>query len=761
MKHLILCNEYPPVPTAPGGIGTYVLHMAQLLAESGETVHVISQLWAGAPLRVEYKCEGRLIIHRVPFLEWKSPFNQDLIFNTKSQELEGLLQSAFPPQAFAWQASLLAEKLVEQEGIDIIESQEFQSPLYYFQLRRALGFGSKTTPPCLIHLHSPTEFIALHNNWDVNYPFIQTAKRLEDYSIATADALLCPSRYLARQAETHYGLESNSIQVIPLPIGDGPLLKRDQNTWEQGTICYVGRLEERKGVIEWIDAAVAVAHDYPTAQFEFIGANCLNTENISGEDFLERRIPTDLRARFHFRGKQERSALPEFLKQARIAVVPSRWENFPNTCVEAMCSGLPVIASREGGMVEMIEDGQTGWLANQAGSEGLAEALKRALKTSPSQLAEMGHGASASIRQICDNQKIAETQIAFRQAIVDRGAERSLSLPVNLPWIKNPLSTQPLSQTLPDSSEQGVAIVVTCFEAEHLLHKCLQSLNQQTCPPVAILIMTNEVIERRVAKLLEQARLAGWLTVQQQGNDLVLAKNTAIEKILSIGINPIGFAFLDAGDQLEANFISSCELVLRNCPKVGLISCWAKHIGARAKFWIKPCPSFPYQWVTDEVVPFSVVRTEALHQAGNFNFSVNQKYENWDLSNTVMALGWIAVTIPSILGTSRYLQERPIPRTTSIHTHVVVRRKMFARFPDLIARDSNDIALLLESSKAWSSNRLSVVQEQLFRAHLLLHFSQGLYWFILKKIKNETLHLLGTARYKSILVLEKLKKRTL
>jgi len=71
-------------------------------------------------------------------------------------------------------------------------------------------------------------------------------------------------------------------------------------------------------------------------------------EHMYGADFVNRRIPSDLKDRFHFRGHQDRSALPGFLAKARIAVVPSRWENFPIRCVEAMCSGIPVIASPEG-----------------------------------------------------------------------------------------------------------------------------------------------------------------------------------------------------------------------------------------------------------------------------------------------------------------------------------------------------------------------------------------------------------------------------
>jgi glycogen synthase len=424
MKHLIICREYPPAPG--GGIGTYAFNISRLLAENGETVHVISQLWEGAEKAVEETCNGRLIVHRVPFEDWTAFLRPKPSPLLRSKEALRLFKSSFYPQAFAWTAGLLAERLVVEEGIDIIEAQEYEAPLYYFQLRRALGEGPKEKPPCIVHLHSPTEFIARYNDWEIStgdpirricQPYYQTAKRLEDYSIAAADATLCPSRYLARQVEMHYSLADGSVQVIPYPISEFPILQRDKNTYEHGSICYVGRLERRKGILEWIEAAAQVANEFPSAQFEFIGANVLGPGGAKDKRCIARQIPKHMKKRFHFRGEQPHAALPQFLSRARIAVVPSRWENFPNTCIEAMCSGLPVIASREGGMVEMIEDNRDGWLANRAGVEGLAEALQRALSTTPERLAEMGRYAASTIRQKCGAEKIVRQQLDFRNQL--------------------------------------------------------------------------------------------------------------------------------------------------------------------------------------------------------------------------------------------------------------------------------------------------------------------------------------------------------
>lgn len=699
MKHLFICREFPPALYA-GGIGTYVFHISRLLAECGETVHIIGQLWHGARKACEEMFDGRLIIHRVPFSEESLLMGWKLNSSIKSSEERGLFVSDFSPQCFSWQAGLLAERLVEQEGIDIIEAPEFEAPLYYFQLRRVLGLGTKRYPPCIIQLHSPLEFIAKHNDWDIYHPYFVTSKRLEDYCIAAADALLCPSKYLARQAESHFGMTKGSIQVIPLPIGNNPVLKRDRDTWEHGTICYVGRLERRKGVLEWIDAAVTVAHEFPSARFEFIGANVLGTKNMSGEMFVSRRIPDTLKSRFVFRGQQNRSSMQQLLMKARIAVVPSRWENFPNTCVEAMSSGLPVIASRNGGMGEMIKDGRSGWIADKDGSFGLIETLRRALTTPFTKIEEMGYSASRDIRLLCDNKMILERHVEFRNQLVLKGAKRSLCLPVNLPWFKRSLSDESARRAARKNSQKGLALVVICQDVGKFFGKCCQSIEQQTQRPVAVVIVNNGTSKVQTGKNLDKVRQMDWMILQKLTANVALAKNNAIEAVLDARLRPIGFVFLNEDDRLKSDFVDVCESVLQRCPDVGLVSCWTQQSKPKNRIRIKPCPSFPYQWVSNEAVSFSAVRTEALLDAGNFSPSMNQGYEDWDLFNAVMASGWVAVTIPKILGIHRERNDEKLYDTSNnaySYTNRRMHMALLERFPEQVARDAEDIVFLTET----------------------------------------------------------------
>jgi len=428
MRHLIICREYPPAPG--GGIGTYAFLISHLLAEFGETVHVISQVWEGAEKTIQEECNGRLIIHRIPFEDWTALRKPKPHPDLGSDIGRSLFNTEFYAQGFSWEAGLLAERLVDAEGIDLIEAQEYEAPLYYFLLRRASGLGARRSPPCVVHLHSPTVFIATFNDWDLNSPAILAASRQEEYCITAADALLCPSSFLARQVQAHYGLEPGRIEVIPLPKAAGGRIRRAADTWAKGPICYIGRLERRKGLLEWIRAAVQIAQESPQAVFEFTGANILGCNPIQSELVLIEMVPRKLQPRFIFHDGQTRQRIPEYLARARFAAVPSRWENFPYACIEAMSSGLPVLATRQGGMPEMIRDGHTGWLADQPTSERLAQTLRRALETPPEIMAEMGWRASDEIEQICSPRLILEKQIEFRSRIAQHPVTKSSYLPV-------------------------------------------------------------------------------------------------------------------------------------------------------------------------------------------------------------------------------------------------------------------------------------------------------------------------------------------
>ena len=67
--------------------------------------------------------------------------------------------------------------------------------------------------------------------------------------------------------------------------------------------------------------------------------------------------------------------LVDFYRQSEVFVLPTYYEAFPKVVVEAMACGKPVVASRTGGIPELVEEGQTGFLLPYGSPDAIAERL--------------------------------------------------------------------------------------------------------------------------------------------------------------------------------------------------------------------------------------------------------------------------------------------------------------------------------------------------------------------------------------------------
>ena len=686
MRHLIFCREYPPAPYLPGGIGTYVMNIARLLAEAGEYVTVIGHQWSGAPLEREVRCDGRLVVRRVPTdspVCFDSPSRRQA---STDDEIKLFRESPFPHQAFSWNAALLAETLIETEGVDVVEGQEWEAPLYYLLLRRAIGLGPERRPPCFVHLHSPTMMIVRHNEWSLASQEYLAMARNEEYVIRSADALLCPSHYLARQVAATYDLDLESIRVLPYPAGDFPVVERTADVWNSHGFVYVGRLEPRKGLIEWIEAAVDIAHETATARFDLIGGDVSYRGGESVAQYLHRRIPAALQSRFVFHGVRPREELRALLGQARAAIVPARWENFPYSCIEAMCSGLPVVASPDGGMVEMVCDGETGWIASSASSAGLAGAMRRAISTEADVCAQMGRCAAASIRRLCDDVAITRQHVAFRQALAETGPSRTCQLPLAL-W-SGRSSSFGLRATVRQGARQTgrIGILIDAMDdidsAESTVTAVLAQ--EMRCSDCAIILgqATPSV------PVLQQAEARGWRIVRTgQATRMTTIRDTASAILSSADVT--GLALLPSTVAPLPQFAQTLVTILDQCPSVGAVSPWVAGLPATAG----PCPAFPYAWVLDEVSPATVFRREAFLDARWLGEEAGPGLLRWTLTVALLAEGWTIVTLPALLAAAR--ASGPTPRIRSPR-EVDVRRLVRAFYAPLVAQHGDEVISLLE-----------------------------------------------------------------
>lgn len=420
MRHLLIGTEFPPAPA--GGIGTYMQRITALLTQAGEIVHVISHAAGDAPLR-EVSHDGRLIVHRLPTLPVDAT--------------DRALAALYKPLLFAWRAAALAEQLIADERIDLVEGAEFEAPLYFLQRRRALGL-SAGGPPIVVHLHGASDIVFGADLYDPGAPYNRMAQRLEAASIAAADHIIAPSRYYADQAIATYAIPSDRLTVIPYPIAPATPIARDAAVWAGGSIAFVGRLERRKGILEWLEAASILARANPALRFEFAGGNGLVAEWGEPSALIRDAIAEDVRGCFIFHGHLNKQGLAQLLGRAKLAVVPSRWDNLPYTCLEAMGAGLPVLTTRCGGMAEVVRDGVDGWIAPSAAPGDLLVAARRALSTGPGTLSAMGESAAAQVQRVCDNTRTLERHRQLRTAIaaVRHGPPVAATAPLRMTQVR-------------------------------------------------------------------------------------------------------------------------------------------------------------------------------------------------------------------------------------------------------------------------------------------------------------------------------------
>ena len=169
------------------------------------------------------------------------------------------------------------------------------------------------------------------------------------------DAILCPSRFLKQKLDGHPTLAEKTV-FLRNCVAAPEKIPHEKDRY----VLYFGRYSEEKGIRALVNACKANAH----IPFVFAGGGPL-------EDLLE-GIP-NIRNMGFLKGE----ALQDVIGKARFSVCFSQChDNCPFSVMESIMAGTPVLGSPNGGIPELIREGETGWIC-AAEEETLSAALKR------------------------------------------------------------------------------------------------------------------------------------------------------------------------------------------------------------------------------------------------------------------------------------------------------------------------------------------------------------------------------------------------
>lgn len=179
----------------------------------------------------------------------------------------------------------------------------------------------------------------------------------------------------------------------------------DTSLWKKGSeatresdvlkIGFVGRLSKEKGIYEFIRIAALVAGQIPGCIFWIAG------EGPEKKNIQQLVHELDVEKKVLLLGLQNRIELMRIYHQLDVLLLPSHYEGVPLTMLEAMSMGIPVVATRVGGMAEVLEGTDGGLLAEPGNLEKMAEHVLRLLRNR--ELAEtLGRNARKLVQEQYD-----------------------------------------------------------------------------------------------------------------------------------------------------------------------------------------------------------------------------------------------------------------------------------------------------------------------------------------------------------------------
>jgi len=335
---------------AGGGHETNVRVLAPALINKGHQVSIL-YLHPAAEAHTNDREQNGISVYHATYGDWH------YYFNKATRGVTGLsliLRSIEASRALVRRV----REIHRQNPIDLVELPEVILP------------GLSLPVPYVVRLHSQAWMWKKQCN-EPNSASDSIEMRLEGNTLSRADAITAPSLKVADEIRSLCRLNGKAVQIIPYPV-ETDRFKPVPKDGSRKSVLFVGRVEKRKGADVLLRAIPQVLEKHPDCEFLFVG-------QVSDElSELVKAAPPAAR----FLPFKPRPELVALYQQASVCAIPSLWDNSPNVVYEAMACGAAVVATRVGGIPELIADGDTGLLVSPRDERALAAAIIRLLDDS-------------------------------------------------------------------------------------------------------------------------------------------------------------------------------------------------------------------------------------------------------------------------------------------------------------------------------------------------------------------------------------------
>ena len=293
----------------------------------------------------------------------------------------------------------------------------FATNLYYLGYILNIALRLRKEQCDIVHIHNFSQFIPtiralnpnikialhMHCEWltQIDQNIIERRLKKTDLIISCSEYITQKTRLAFPEFANRCHTVYNGIDIYSFTPGNKTRIGKSDDSHKN--ILFIGRISPEKGVHILLDAFEKVLKCYPNLHLQLIGPHTpapleyiitlsddpkvseLSTFYSGGYlSHLKKKISPDLVNSVTFYKHIPYSNLSNYCHGAHLFVFPSVWdEPFGMPIIEAMACGLPVVATRGGGIPEIIENGKTGLLVERGDAGTLAEAIVSLIQDQP------------------------------------------------------------------------------------------------------------------------------------------------------------------------------------------------------------------------------------------------------------------------------------------------------------------------------------------------------------------------------------------
>jgi glycosyltransferase involved in cell wall biosynthesis len=271
----------------------------------------------------------------------------------------------------------------------------------------------RSDAPDLVHIyygHKAVRFLGMLKDWGgpwiVSFHGVDAAKFLDQPGyldqlrevFATAQLVLARSQsLLARLQSLGCPPEKLRLNRTPIPLDHLHITQRPTPTDSHWRLVQACRLIPKKGILTTLDALQTVVKTHPNLRYILCG------DGPQTEEIRTRAATLGLTRNVEFKGWLKPEQLEQEYQSAHLFLHPSELtpesdqEGIPNSMLEAMATGLPIVATTHGGIPEAVTSGTDGLLVPEHSPAELAQAILQILNN-PDLRHQLGTNAAATVR---------------------------------------------------------------------------------------------------------------------------------------------------------------------------------------------------------------------------------------------------------------------------------------------------------------------------------------------------------------------------